>query len=128
VLGVMLLGHCEGIRRVAIVVDEAGWLDILNLVSKAAESTVIYAWSLMTNHAYLLLRSGSGGLTSFIRNVLNGYSVFNSSIHSVIRYRLCPDGQDWKSAGQKGSLQADLSISLAGTARQLGVPALSAAW
>jgi REP element-mobilizing transposase RayT len=42
----------------------------------AAETgTAIYAWSLLTNHAHILLRSGYGGLSKFMRRFLTGYSV-----------------------------------------------------
>ncbi|MCK8602611.1 transposase [Desulfoferrobacter suflitae] len=37
--------------------------------------TAIYAWSLLTNHAHILLRSGSGGLPKFMRRFLTSYSV-----------------------------------------------------
>jgi REP element-mobilizing transposase RayT len=67
----------RGIERTAIVLDDEDRLDFLNRIGKAAAATgtVIYAWSLMTNHAHLLLRSGSAGLPSFMRKVLTGYSV-----------------------------------------------------
>jgi putative transposase len=74
----------RGIDRMAIVADDEDRLDFLNRIGKAAEKTgtVIYAWALMTNHAHLLLRSGSAGLPSFMRKVLTGYSVsFNKRHH-----------------------------------------------
>jgi len=37
--------------------------------------TKIYAWSLMTNHAHILLRSGPLGLPKFMRRLLTGYAV-----------------------------------------------------
>jgi REP element-mobilizing transposase RayT len=36
--------------------------------------TKIYAWSLMTNHAHLLLRSGPAGLPQYMRRLLTGYA------------------------------------------------------
>jgi len=36
--------------------------------------TAIYAWSLMTNHAHLLLRSGPQGLAPLMRKLLTGYA------------------------------------------------------
>ncbi|NHQ60923.1 hypothetical protein G9409_10090 [Chlorobium sp. BLA1] len=74
----------RGIERTAIVFDEKDRQDLLNRIGKAAEKTgtVIYAWSLMTNHTHLLLRSGSSGLPTFMRKVLTGYSVsFNMRHH-----------------------------------------------
>jgi putative transposase len=71
----------RGIERTAIFVDEADRRDFVDRIGKAVErtGTVIYAWALMTNHAHLLLRSGSSGMAAFMRKVLTGYSVtFNS--------------------------------------------------
>jgi putative transposase len=67
----------RGIERTAIVVDDEDRVDFLNRIGKAAEKTgtVIYAWALMTNHAHLLVRSGTTGLSTFMRKVLTGYSV-----------------------------------------------------
>ncbi|NTW84149.1 MAG: hypothetical protein HGB36_12445 [Chlorobiaceae bacterium] len=74
----------RGIERTAIVIDDEDRLDFLKRIGKASDKTgtVIYAWSLMTNHAHLLLRSGSAGLPAFMRKVLTGYSVsFNKRHH-----------------------------------------------
>lgn len=43
--------------------------------------TVIYAWSLMTNHAHILLRSGSQGLPKFMRRLLTGYAISYNKRH-----------------------------------------------
>jgi REP element-mobilizing transposase RayT len=37
--------------------------------------TGIYAWSLMNNHAHLLVRSGPLGLSQFMRRLLTGYAI-----------------------------------------------------
>jgi len=74
----------RGIERTAIVIDDEDRMDFLNRIGKAAEKTgtVIYAWALMTNHAHLLLRSGTAGLSTFMRKILTGYSVtFNRRHH-----------------------------------------------
>ena len=57
--------------------------DFLLRIGKAAETTgtAIYAWALMTNHAHLLLRSGSAGLPTFMRKILTGYSVAFNKKH-----------------------------------------------
>jgi len=59
----------RGIGRTVIVVDDDDRQDFLNRNGKAAEQTgtVVYGWSLMTNHAHLLLRSGNAGLSAFMR-------------------------------------------------------------
>jgi len=36
--------------------------------------TKIYAWSLLTNHAHFLIRSGPAGLPSYMRRLLTGYA------------------------------------------------------
>jgi putative transposase len=41
----------------------------------AGTETSIYAWSLMTNHAHILVRSGTKGLAVFMRRLLTGYAV-----------------------------------------------------
>ena len=43
--------------------------------------TVIYAWSLMTNHVHILLRSGSQGLPKFMRRLLTGYAISYNKRH-----------------------------------------------
>lgn len=37
--------------------------------------TKIYAWSLMTNHVHVLLKSGPFGLAKFMRRLLTGYAI-----------------------------------------------------
>jgi REP element-mobilizing transposase RayT len=67
----------RGIERGAIVVDDQDREDFLFRVGKAAgqTGTTIYAWSLMSNHAHFLLKSGSAGLATFMRKILTGYAV-----------------------------------------------------
>ncbi|HMK66453.1 MAG TPA: transposase, partial [Thermodesulfobacteriota bacterium] len=43
--------------------------------------TRIYAWSLLTNHAHLLLKSGPEGLPGFMRRLLTGYAIFYNKRH-----------------------------------------------
>jgi len=43
--------------------------------------TVIYAWALMTNHAHILLRSGTHGLSKFMRRFLTGYAITYNRRH-----------------------------------------------
>jgi len=38
----------------------------------ASRGTAIYAWSPMSNHAHILLRSGAQGLPPFMRRLLTG--------------------------------------------------------
>jgi REP element-mobilizing transposase RayT len=43
--------------------------------------TSIYAWSLLTNHAHILLRSGNFGLSRCMRRLLTGYAVSYNNRH-----------------------------------------------
>jgi REP element-mobilizing transposase RayT len=74
----------RGIERSDIVFNDEDRIDFLKRINKAAQKTgtVIYAWALMTNHAHLLLKSGSAGLPTFMRKVLTGYATsFNKRHH-----------------------------------------------
>jgi putative transposase len=67
----------RGIEKRRIVDDGK---DRENFVKRMGEialesSTTIYAWALMTNHAHLLLRSGTKGLSGFMRRLLSGYAI-----------------------------------------------------
>ena len=37
--------------------------------------TGIFAWTLMTNHAHILIKSGSLGLPNFMRRLLTGHAI-----------------------------------------------------
>jgi REP element-mobilizing transposase RayT len=52
--------------------------------------TKIYAWSLMTKHAHLLMRSGSEGLPQYMRRLLMGYAkpIIDATIATVIYFRI----------------------------------------
>ena len=67
----------RGIERRPIVDDDK---DRDNFVSRlgdlAAETeTGIFAWTLMTNHAHILIKSGSLGLPNFMRSLLTGHAI-----------------------------------------------------
>ena len=67
----------RGIERRPIVDDDK---DRENFVSRlgdlAAETeTGIFAWTLMTNHAHILIKSGSLGLPNFMRRLLTGHAI-----------------------------------------------------
>jgi putative transposase len=76
----------RGIDRTAIVVDDEDRQSFLERIGKAAEATgtTVYAWSLMTNHAHFLLRSGHAGLPSFMQRLLTGYSVTFNKRHKRV--------------------------------------------
>ncbi len=67
----------RGIGKRGIVDDRK---DRGNFVSRMGEiasdtGTEIYAWALMTNHAHILLRSGTFGLSRYMRRLLTGYAI-----------------------------------------------------
>ena len=66
----------RGIGRRTIVDDDKDREDFVSRLGKLSveTGTAIYAWALMTNHAHILLRSGPGGLSSFMRRLLSGYA------------------------------------------------------
>ena len=67
----------RGIERGRIVEDDQDRKNFVSRLGNLAQETktLIYAWSLMTNHAHMLLRSGPSGLPKFMRRLLTGYSV-----------------------------------------------------
>ena len=73
----------RGIEKRWIVNDVA---DRQNFVKRLGElsvgtKTTIYAWSLMTNHAHIFLRSSEIGLSGFMRRLLTGYAIsYNQSM------------------------------------------------
>jgi len=88
----------RGIEKRRIVDDDK---DRQNFVKRLGDltqetETRIYAWSLLTNHAHLLLRSGPSGLPKFMRRFLTGYAVtynlrhhrhghlFQNRYHSIV--------------------------------------------
>lgn len=88
----------RGIERRRIVDDEKDRQNFVTRIGDLAEDTgtKIYAWSLMVNHAHVLLRSGSSGLPKFMRRFLTGYAVtynlrhlrhghlFQNRYHSIV--------------------------------------------
>ncbi|HNR13674.1 MAG TPA: transposase [Thermodesulfobacteriota bacterium] len=73
----------RGIERRSIVTDDADrQLFVDRMGSVALDTrTHIYAWSLMTNHAHVLLRSGIEGIANFMRRFLTGYAVSYNRRH-----------------------------------------------
>jgi REP element-mobilizing transposase RayT len=66
----------RGIEKRPIFADE---LDRERLIARMGQlaletRTKIYAWSLMTNHGHILLRSGPSGLPPYMRRLLTGYA------------------------------------------------------
>jgi len=73
----------RGIERGKIVDDN---IDRENYVSRlgglaADTQTTVYAWALMDNHAHMLLRSSTVGLSDFMRRFLTGYAICYNRRH-----------------------------------------------
>lgn len=73
----------RGIEKRRIVDDTKDRENFVARMGGIAEDTdtAIYAWSLMTNHAHILLRSSSFGLSRYMRRLLTGYAVSYNRRH-----------------------------------------------
>jgi len=73
----------RGIEKRNIVDDQKDRQDFVSRMGDIASDTktVIYAWTLMTNHAHILLRSGPQGLSRFMRRFLTGYAISHNKRH-----------------------------------------------
>ena len=74
----------RGIEKRRIVDDTTDRKDLVSRMGDTAKATgtAIYAWSLMTNHLHILLRSGRAGLPRFMRRFLTGYAIRYNLRHS----------------------------------------------
>ena len=74
----------RGIERREIVDNDMDRKDFVSRMGKivSESQTDIYAWSLMVNHVYILLRSGPSGLPRFMRRLLTGYAINYNLRHS----------------------------------------------
>jgi REP element-mobilizing transposase RayT len=66
----------RGIEKRQIFDDALDRESFVNRMAQLAveTKTKIYAWSLLTNHAHILLRSGPEGLPQYMRRLLTGYA------------------------------------------------------
>jgi REP element-mobilizing transposase RayT len=90
--------NLRGIEKRRIFDDDRDCENFVERLGNLVEETEtkIYAWSLLTNHAHLLLRSGPLGLPKFMRRFLTGYAVtynlrhfrhghlFQNRYHSIV--------------------------------------------
>jgi putative transposase len=88
----------RGIERRSIVNDNRDREDFVSRLGRLAmeTGTRVYAWSIMSNHAHILLRSSPEGLPAFMRRLLTGYAVrfnlrhdrhghlFQNRYHSIV--------------------------------------------
>lgn len=73
----------RGIERRKIVDDKTDRKDFVSRLGQisADTDTIVYAWSLMTNHAHILLKSSHFGLSYFMRRLLTGYALSYNRRH-----------------------------------------------
>jgi REP element-mobilizing transposase RayT len=73
----------RGIERRKIVDSDKDREDFVTRLGAIALDTgiSIYAWALMTNHAHILLRSSTAGLSAFMRRFLSGYAIWYNRKH-----------------------------------------------
>ena len=67
----------RGIEGGPIVSDDYDREDFVFQLGRLSKTTgtAVYAWALMTNHAHILLKSGTHGMSSFMRKLLTGYAI-----------------------------------------------------
>ena len=73
----------RGIERRKIVNDVTDRKDFVGRLGElaAGTETAICAWTLMTNHAHILLHSSEFGLCGFMRRLLTGYAICYNRRH-----------------------------------------------
>jgi len=73
----------RGIEQRKIVDDTTDRKDFVSRMGQIAidTDTAIYAWSLMSNHAHILLKSSFFGLSSYMRRLLTGYAISYNRRH-----------------------------------------------
>ena len=75
---------CRGIEKGDIVSDDKDRDNFVERMGSIVDKTgtSVYAWALMRNHAHILLRSGPGGISDFMRKMLTGYAIFYNRRHN----------------------------------------------
>ncbi|MBM3163483.1 MAG: hypothetical protein FJZ79_09290 [Chlorobi bacterium] len=76
----------RGIEQGSIVRDDSDRTEFLRRMGLLAKTsgTSIYAFALMTNHAHILLKSGSIGLSLYMRRLLSGYAQYFNRRHKRV--------------------------------------------
>ncbi|MFC1841178.1 transposase [Thermodesulfobacteriota bacterium] len=78
----------RGIDGIDIFDDKKDWIDFLARLKDLCESKAmsVYAWSLMSNHYHLLVRTGNISLSDNMRKLLTGYVVNYNRRHKRYGY------------------------------------------
>ncbi|MBK7574412.1 MAG: transposase [Elusimicrobia bacterium] len=85
-----LLHHviARGLERRVIFPQKSDFEDFLTRVEISLEKSPnqLLAWALMPNHFHFLIRTGSGGLSRFMRRLMSGYAVAFNARHKRSGY------------------------------------------
>jgi putative transposase len=78
----------RGIERRQIYMDKTDYEEFLERIETCLEKSPnrILAWALMPNHFHLLIRSGQGGISNFMRRLLTGYATYFNLRHHRAGY------------------------------------------
>lgn len=78
----------RGLERRVIFTGKSDYEDFLSRVETSLEKSPnqILAWALMPNHFHFLIRTGSGGLSRFMRRLMSGYAVAFNARHKRSGY------------------------------------------
>jgi putative transposase len=78
----------RGIERSPIFLDDVDRNDFLDRLAGlgTARHLIVYAWSLMTNHIHLLVRTGNAPLSRSMQSLLGGYASAFNSRHQRVGY------------------------------------------
>jgi len=76
----------RGLEARAIFLSDKDREDLVNRLTEIAPKTgtAIYAWSLMSNHFHLLLRTGGESISKAMRRILTGYAVSFNRRHKRV--------------------------------------------
>ncbi len=76
----------RGIEKSCIVRDDEDRNEFLRRMGDLAKGsgTSIYAFALLTNHVHILLKSGSSGLSTYMRRLLSGYAQYFNRRHKRV--------------------------------------------
>ncbi|MBI4396435.1 MAG: transposase, partial [Elusimicrobia bacterium] len=85
-----LLHHVisRGLERREIFKTIEDYQDFVDRIDTSLQKSPnqILAWALMPNHFHLLIRSGSGGITRFMRRLMSGYATSFNARHKRVGY------------------------------------------
>ena len=73
----------RGIEKRNIIDDDKDRSEFVDRMGRLSLdlNTPIYAWSLMTDHTHILVKSGPAGLADFMRKLMTGYAINYNKRH-----------------------------------------------